>query len=303
MHQDAHHHHHHGAGADSWRLAGAAAITGLFMIVEIVGGIWSGSLTLLADAGHMFTDFAALFLAFLAQRIAARPADWKWTYGFDRVSILVAFVNGLALFVIAGFIVYEAIERFLAPPEIAGGLMLVVAAIGLVVNLVSFLMLHGGSRDSLNMRGALLHVLGDLLGSVAAIIAAIVIMATGWMPIDPLLSLLVAVIILKSAAMLVRDSGRILLEGAPDDLDRADLARHLVATLPGLDDVHHVHVWSISESRRMATFHASIDANADAEEVLEGIREEMRRNFGVDHVTVEIEMSGTPRKRACADCT
>jgi cobalt-zinc-cadmium efflux system protein len=256
----------------------------------------------MADAGHMFTDFAALLLSFFALRVAARPADWKRTYGFDRVSILAAFVNGLALFVIASLIIFEAVKRLLAPPEIAGGLMLAVAVAGFFVNLFCFLLLHGGARDNLNMRGAFLHVLGDLLGSAATIVAAGLIMATGWMPIDPLLSILVALVILKSAAMLVRESGHILLEGAPSELDRRELVRHLVDKVPGLCEVHHVHVWSISEARRMATFHACIAKNAHADAVLAEIRTRMKEDFGIDHITVEIERAGTQKSQACNDC-
>ena len=284
------------------RLAAAAALTGVFLIAEVVGGVLSGSLALLADAGHMLTDFAALVMAWLAMRVAARPATWKWTYGFDRVSILAAFVNGLALFVIAGFIVFEAIERLLAPPEVAGGMMLGVAIAGLVVNIVAFLLLHAGSKDNLNMRGAALHVMGDLLGSVAAIIGAGIIMVTGWMPIDPLLSVLVAVLILRSALMLMREAGHILLEGAPSDIDRRDMAQRLCEAVPGLSGIHHVHVWSISEERRMATFHACLEETADRETVLDMIRTRLDTDFGVDHVTIEVERGNGEKCAACADC-
>lgn len=311
VHQGGHgHDHHHGSGAahvhgaagNSKRLAAAATLTGAFLVIEVVGGLVSGSLALLADAGHMFADFAALLLAYGALRIAVRPADWKWTYGFDRVAILAAFINGLALFVIAVIIVYEAILRLMAPPEIAGGLMLAVAVAGLLVNLVAFLLLNAGAKDNLNMRGAVLHVMGDLLGSVAAIVAAGVIMLTGWTPIDPLLSILVAVLILRSAAMLIRESGHILLEGAPKGLDRRHLCQHMVDTIPGLCDVHHVHIWSISEKRRMATFHAVIAKDANADAVLSAIRAELRDTFDIDHVTVEIEYADRRKSDACADC-
>jgi len=302
-----HHHragvpHRPGATGNRRRLAWAAALTGLFLLVEIVGGLISGSLALLADAGHMFTDLAALLLAWFAMRIAARPADWKWTYGFDRVSILAAFVNGLALFVIAGMIVFEAVERLLAPQEVAGGLMLSVAVAGLAVNLVAFALLHGGTANNLNMRGAALHVMGDLLGSVAAIVGAGIIMATGWMPIDPILSVLVALLILRSAFMLVREAGHILLEGAPRGLDRRHLASALCKKVPGLTGIHHVHIWSLSEERRMATFHACIAEDAEAAEVLAGIRDRLDTDFGIDHVTVEIECGSGRTCEACADC-
>jgi cobalt-zinc-cadmium efflux system protein len=293
----------HVHGSDNQkRLAAAAALTGLFLVAEIVGGIWSGSLALLADAGHMFTDFAALLLAFVAMRIAARPATWKWTYGFDRVSILAAFVNGLALFVIAVLIVVEAVERLMAPSDVAGGLMLGVAIAGLIVNIACFALLHGGAKDNLNMRGAVLHVMGDLLGSVAAIAAAGIIMATGWMPIDPILSVLVAVLILRSAAMLVREAGHILLEGAPRGLDWRHVAEALCASVPGLAGIHHVHVWSLSEERRMATFHAVIETGAETDAVLTAIRARLKSDFAIDHVTVEIEQGEANASAACKDC-
>jgi cobalt-zinc-cadmium efflux system protein len=312
VHQDDHDHdhRHHGSGAthvhgatdNSKRLAAAALLTGLFMLVEIGGGLMSGSLALLADAGHMFTDFAALVLAYIAFRVAARPASRQWTYGFGRVSILAAFFNGLALFVIAALIIYEAILRLMSPPEILGGLMLGVAMAGLAVNLACFFILHGGDRKSLNMRGAALHVMGDLLGSIAAIIAAGVIMTTGFMPIDPLLSILVAVLILRSATMLVRESGHILLESAPPELDRTELALHLVGAVPGLLDIHHVHVWSLSENRRMATFHARLATDAAPDAVLADIRARLKHDFAIDHVTVEIESAEAAGSEACVDC-
>jgi len=192
-HGHSHHHgHSHGGENNRSRVGFAAALTGLFMMAEIVGGLISGSLALLADAGHMLTDFAALAMAWGAFTIAKRPADWKHTFGYDRLAILVAFVNGLTLFLVAAWIVREAIERFHSPSEILAGPMLWVAIGGLVVNLLVFKILTGADQENLNIRGAVLHVLGDLLGSVAAIIAALVIMKTGWTPIDPLLSVLVA---------------------------------------------------------------------------------------------------------------
>lgn len=277
------------------RLAIAAALTGLFMLAEVAGGLISGSLALLADAGHMLTDFASLTLAWFAFHLARRPADWKRTYGFDRLQVLVAFVNGLALFAIAGWIVYEAVERLMSPGEVLGGLMLVVAAAGFAVNVIAFFVLHGADTDNLNIRGAALHVMGDLLGSVAAIAAAGVIIMTGWTPIDPILSVLVAVIILRSAWYVVRESGHILLEGVPADVEADSIAPDLVDNLEGVRNVHHVHVWSITQERQMVTLHAVIDDSADAAPLIRLIKERLRTRFGLAHATVEIE-HGT-----CAD--
>ncbi|MGR3435747.1 MAG: cation diffusion facilitator family transporter, partial [Shimia sp.] len=195
-------------------IAIAALLTGGFMGAEVVGGLVSGSLALLADAAHMLTDFASLVLAWLAFRLARRPADWKRTYGFDRFSVLAAFVNGLTLFAIAVWITWEAIGRLRDPHEVLGGLMLWVAVGGLAVNILAFWVLSRVEGDNLNVRAAALHVMGDLLGSVAAIAASLVIIWTGWTPIDPILSVLVVLLILRSAWAVVRESGHILLEGA-----------------------------------------------------------------------------------------
>lgn len=294
-HADHGHHghgaHNHAAHASRTRLGWAAGITAAFLLVEIVGGIVSGSLALLADAGHMFTDAGGLALAWFAAGLALRPADRLRSYGFDRFAVLVAFGNGLSLFGIAGLIIFEAIQRLMLPAEVMGLPMLVIAATGLAVNIIAFFILHGGPA-SLNMRGAVLHVVGDMLGSAAAIVAALVILATGWTMIDPILSVLVAVLILRSAWGLVRDSGQILLEAAPPNLDSKALAADLMATIDGVRDVHHVHVWSITEERRMATLHARIIDVARADEIVRAIKARLRGTFGIDHATIEVEVTG-----------
>ena len=198
------------------RVTIALCLTGTFMIVEVIGGILSGSLALLADAGHMLTDTMALGLAAVAFRVSKRPADHRLTYGYQRFQILAAFVNGLCLLLIVGWILFEAGRRFISPPDVMGDTMLIVATAGLFVNLVAFIVLHGGDRDNLNIRGAALHVAGDLMGSVAAIVAALVILQTGWMPIDPLLSVAVAMLILRSAWLLVQRSAHVLLPIIPE---------------------------------------------------------------------------------------
>lgn len=291
--------HDHGPGdvnaKNERRMGLAALLTGSFMFVEVVGGIAADSLALIADAGHMLTDFASLALAWFAFRLARRPADWKRTYGFDRFQVLIAFTNGLALFVIAGWIVYEAIERLMGTPHVDGGIMVGVAIAGLLVNIAAFWLLQGADRENLNVRGAAIHVLGDLLGSVAALVAGAVILLTGWMPIDPLLSLLVAVIIVRSGWQVVAASAHILLEGAPKEVDTRDIAPDLVANVEGVEAVHHVHVWSITQSRRMVTLHALICDGANSDKVVQGIKARLKEKFGLDHATVEIE------RGACAD--
>ena len=272
----------------------AAALTGLFMVAEVAGGLVSGSLALLADAGHMLTDFAALALAWVGFRLARRPADARRSYGFDRFSVMVAFLNGIALFAIAGWITWEAAERFADPQPILSGVMLWVAVGGLVVNLLAFWVLSRGDTDQLNMRAALLHVAGDLLGSVAAIVAALVIMATGWLAADPLLSVLVSLIILRAAWHVVRQSGHILLEGTPAGIETAAV-REAVLDLPYVNDAHHIHAWSISQERPMVTLHACVDPAVDVGFAVAGIKRRLAERFAFDHCTVEIE-HGT-----CAD--
>ena len=286
-------HNHGGAhvhsGVNERRIGWAAVLTGVFMLAEVAGGLISGSLALLADAGHMLTDFAALGMAWAAFRVARRPADWKRTYGFDRFSVLVAFVNGLSLFVIAGFIVAEAVQRLATPVEVLGGPMLAVAAAGLIVNIAAFVILHGADRSNLNVRGAALHVLGDLLGSVAAIAAALIILTTGWMAADPILSVLVALLILRSAWFVVKESGHILLEGAPAELDSRAIAEDLTAHVPEVVDIHHIHVWSITQERPMMTLHARVSDAARPEAVSAAIKARLAERFRVEHATVEIE--------------
>lgn len=280
--------HVHGA-TDKRRVLLAACLTGGFMVVEALGGWLTGSLALLADAGHMLTDSLALGLAWYAFHLGERPANSRLTYGFGRVKTLVAYTNGIAIFVIALWIVYEAWQRFQAPPPILGGPMLVVAALGLAVNIAGFLVLHGGDRDSLNMRGAILHVLGDLLGSVAAIAAALVILATGWTPIDPILSVLVAVLILSTAWKLMRDAAHVLLEGTPPRLDRDAVARDIVENVAGVRDVHHMHVWSMDGSRTMATLHACLNDGVEAYVAVSAIKVRLASVHGIEHATVEAE--------------
>ena len=269
-------------------IAIAALLTGGFMGAEIVGGLVSGSLALLADAGHMLTDFASLALAWFAFRLARRPADWRRTYGFDRFSVLAAFVNGISLFAIAIWITVEAWHRLREPSEVLGGMMLWVAIGGLVVNLLSFWVLSRVEGDNLNVRAAALHVLGDLLGSVAAIAAALVILWTGWTPIDPILSVFVVLLILRSAWSVVRESGHILLEGTPEGFDARAVIADLEANVPGVARAHHVHAWSITQERPMATMEVDLKPGADPEAVRRAVKERIGATAGLSHVTVEV---------------
>lgn len=297
---DAHHHDHSGHGhshgaattADNERrVLWAVLLTGVFMIAEVAGGILSGSLALIADAGHMLTDFAALLLSWAAFRASRRPHDRRRTYGYHRFQVLAAFVNGLAMVAVVGWILIEAVRRLLDPIEVLAEPMMLIAVLGLVVNIAAFALLHGGDKENLNLQGAAVHVLGDLLGSVAAIAAGAVIYFTGWMPIDPLLSVLVALLILRSAVMIVRKSAHILLEGAPEWLDVEDLRRDLAEAIPAVRDVHHVHAWMLTQERELMTLHAVIDPQADPSETLKAIQKHLQSKHGVGHATVQIEIA------------
>ncbi len=279
----------HTHGANERRVGLAALLTGAFMFVEAGGGVFAGSLALLADAGHMVADFASLALAWYGFRLSRRPADWKRTYGYDRFSVLIAFVNGIALFVIAAWVIYEAWQRLGEHAVVLGGLMFWVALAGLAANIVSFWVLQGGDRKNLNIRAAALHVLGDLLGSLAALLAAIVIMATGWTPIDPILSVLVAVIILRSAWRVVSESGHILLEGTPSGINSRDVANDLRATFPAIADVHHVHIWSITQERPLLTLHVRVKGNDPPERIVAAVKRRLAERFNISHATIEVE--------------
>lgn len=294
-HGQPHDHGHAHGSADQRRVLIAACLTGGFMIAEGLAGFLTGSLALVADAGHMLTDTVSLGLAWFAFRLAGRAATPSLTFGFDRVKTLVAYTNGVTIFAVALWICYEALVRFISPTPVLAGPMLWVALAGLGVNAASFLVLHGGDRESLNMRGALLHVLGDMLGSVAAIAAALTILFTGWTPADPILSVLVAVLILSTAWRLMRDAAHVLLEGAPPGVDRDGVARDLEASVPGVREVHHMHVWSLDGTKTMATLHACLAEGADAHRVVTAIKRRLAKTHGIDHATVEAEFG------RCAD--
>lgn len=271
------------------RLLQAFIVTAGFMLVEAIGGVVSGSLALLADAGHMLTDSAALLFALLAVRFASRPPNTRHTFGWLRLTTLAAFVNAIALVVITILIVWEAIQRFNHPQPVAGTTMMVIAVAGLLANILAFWILHRGSEASnLNVRAAALHVLGDLLGSVGAIIAAIVILTTGWTPIDPILSVLVSCLVLRSAWRLLQESLNELLEGAPRSLDVEGLKRDLRRSVAEVRDVHHVHVWLVGEKTVM-TLHVQVVPPHDHDALLNRIQAFLQHKYNIGHVTVQME--------------
>ena len=294
------HHHGPGDGSSGKRLTQALVVVALVMVAEIVGGLISGSLALLADAAHMATDAFALGLAVVAVRLKAKSPGPKHTFGFRRAPVLAAFVNGILLFGVAFWIVAEAADRFMTPQPILAGPMLAVAIVGLLANLFTLWLLHGGDSHDLNLRGALLHVLGDLLGSVAAIVAAVMIWFTGWTPADPILSVLVALLVLGAAWRLVHSSALILMESAPGDLDGDVIAAELPDHVEAVQSVHHLHVWSLAPREVMLTCHARIDASVDPDGVLADMRLVLRERWGIDHVTIEIERERCADEGECA---
>ena len=298
-HEHSHHDQHdHAAHAPRSRLAFAGGLTALFMIAEVIGGVISGSLSLLADAAHMLTDTASLWLAWFGFQLAERPADTKRSYGFSRFRILAAFANGLTLIILAGWITVEAVQRLMTPGSIDSHIMLSVAGLGLGVNVIAFFILHGGDagHGDVNLEGALWHVATDMFGSVAAIAAAFVIMATGWTPIDPLLSVFVAALAAWGGYRVIKRSGHILLEGAPTGFDSSAMSKDLNA-MQGVSHIHHVHVWTLNGQDVMVTLHVCLDGSAEPAIVSAAVKERLRSVYHVDHATIEIDEK--PTDEAC----
>lgn len=268
----------------------ALLLTAVFMLVEFAGGYLARSLALMADAGHMLTDSAALALAWAASRIATRPADTRRSFGYQRLRVLATFVNGCALLFIVAWIAIEAAQRLFNPVAANGWLMLWIGGLGFAINVAVFAMLRRGDEQDMNITAATLHVVGDLLGSVAAVVAAIVILWTGWLPIDPLLSLVVCGLVVRSAIALVRRSAHILMEGAPDWLDQGELRRTLEQKIPAIRDVHHVHAWLVGPRETLLTMHASVTVAADHAAVLKDAKALLAEHFGITHATIQIEV-------------
>jgi cobalt-zinc-cadmium efflux system protein len=283
------HDHDHAAGQSARVLAWAFALTALFMFVEAIGGYLAHSLAVVADAGHMLTDAASLALAWSATHLARRPADIKRSFGYQRLRVIATFVNGCALLFIVVWIVIAAAGRVLHPVEVNAKAMMSLGAIGLAVNIIVFAMLRRHGGHDMNIAAATLHVVGDLLGSVAAIAAAGIIMATGWLQIDPLLSIVVSVLIVRSAIALVRRSAHILMEGTPDWLDVIELRRTLEDHIPAVRDVHHVHAWLVGPNEALLTMHASVVEGANHATVLREAQQVLNDRFGITHATIQIE--------------
>ena len=276
---------------NAWRIRLVFLLTAGYAVVQALGGWLSGSLALIADAGHMVSDAAALLLALIAYRIAARAADATRTYGFHRVRVLAALANGASLLLLVVWIVWEALGRLREPTEVLAGPMLIVALVGLAINIIGALVLWSGNRGDSNLRGALLHVLGDLLGSAGAIAAAIGILLTGWTVLDPLLSVLVAVLVVRSAWGLVSEAIRVLLQSVPLGLD-VRAAEADLASLPGIDEVGHFHAWTLTDESCVATVHVTPAAGADPLDLPTRVAARLRERYAIDHVTVQVDPPG-----------
>lgn len=283
------HHHHHHAPSSRSALVGALCLTLGFSGVELVAGWWAGSLALVADAGHMLADSSALGLAAFAAWMATRPASARRTWGYGRAEVLAALINGVVMLALVASIAWHAFERFQDPRDISGGTVLVVALLGLVVNLAVFYVLSRGEKN-LNVRGALLHVLGDLLGSVAALASGLVILATGWMPIDPILSLVICVLILVAAVRLLTEGAHVVMEGVPAGLD-VEAVRATMVEVIGVAGVHDLHIWQVGGNRVALSAHVVVEDLAAWPQMLESLNRLLLERHAIDHPTLQPELS------------
>jgi cobalt-zinc-cadmium efflux system protein len=298
-HSSAHAHAREPDSRRELRLLFAFALTALALVVEAVGGWLSGSLALLADAGHMLVDAGALLFAWLGARYARRPADALRSFGYARAEVLVGYTNALVQFVLVAWIVVEALLRLREPHAILSGTMFVVALAGLLVNLFVLSVLSTHDHDDVNTAGARLHVLGDLFGSVGAVAAALLIRYFGWLWADPVLSILVSLLILSSAWRLLRRCAHILLEGAPEGIGAEQVAGVLQEEAKGVCEVHHVHVWQLAGGYHVATLHARLYEGTDSDQAIASIRTLLRERFRIEHTTVQLEHVGCADER-CA---
>ena len=282
--------HGHGGSLDGSgtrrRLIVTLALVSTYMVAEVIGGLMSNSLALLADAGHMLSDAGAIALALFAIWFARRPASPRHTYGYYRAEILAALANAGSLVAIAIYIFVEAYQRFRTPLEVQGGIMMGVAAGGLVVNLIGLWTLHGGRKESLNVRGAWLHVLSDALGSVQAILAGALILAFGWWWVDPAASVLIGLLVIHSSWALMRESVAVLMEGAPGHLD-VDAVRNRLMACPGVQEVRDLHVWTITSG--LVALSAHIVAERPSADVLHALRHDLEERFGIRHTTIQFD--------------
>jgi len=298
------HHHRHGhgqgghahapsPGADRRKLGLAFAIIAGFMVVEVVAGLVASSVALLSDAAHMLTDAGAIGLALVASRLAARPAEGEFTFGLRRAEVLSAQVNGAALLVLAAVLGYEAIGRLFDPPDVDGELVVAVGVLGALVNAAAAYVLAGTERQSLNVRGAMQHVLADLYGSAAAVVAGLAVVLAGFARADPLAALVVVALMLRSAWGLLRDSGRVLLEAAPEGMDPEAIGRALAAE-PGVCEVHDLHLWEVTTGFPSLAAHVVVRHDADCHDTRERLERLLGERFGLEHTTLQVEHAQAP---------
>ncbi|WP_243633262.1 cation diffusion facilitator family transporter [Paenibacillus xerothermodurans] len=289
-----HGHHHHVAGAEGNRkaLTTALLITAAIMLLEFFGGLITNSLALLSDAGHMLSDTTALVLSLVAVSFAARPASARNTFGYHRFEILAALFNGVTLFAVAAIIIWEAYHRLLDPPTVASGSMMLIASIGLIANLLSAwaLMRQGDVHDNVNVRSAFLHVIGDALGSLGAIAAGLLMLLFSWYAADPIISVIVAILILRSAWGMIRHTVHVLMEGAPAAIDRDEVCKAL-ESIPGVADVHDLHIWTITSGLDALSCHLRIGDNQDGQSILQRAIHLLAERFNIHHTTIQIETS------------
>ncbi|MBW7475125.1 cation diffusion facilitator family transporter [Paenibacillus oenotherae] len=293
-HGHGHHHHHHDHGRDGNKkgLFIALVITGGIMLLEFFGGLITNSLALLSDSGHMLSDASALLLSLIALSVAARAASPRKTYGYHRFEILAALFNGVTLFVIAGFIIWEAYERLFAPPTVASGSMMLIASIGLLANIVSAwsLMKKGDVKNNVNLRSAYLHIIGDALGSLGAIAAGLVMLIFGWYIADPIISVIVALLILKGAWGVVAHTFHILMEGTPSGINQQQVKKAL-EDIEDVKNVHDLHIWTITSGLDSLTCHLLVRDESDQSAILQEAIRMLKEKFNIDHVTIQIETS------------
>ena len=274
-------------------LGRAFALIAGFMVVEVIGGLLTNSLTLLADAGHMFLDATALGLSWYSMRLSRREGDERLSYGYHRFQVLAALINGLTLAILVGWILLEAIERLRDPQQMIALPAMAIASVGFVVNLVAFRWLHG-AHENANVRSAALHVLGDLLGSVVAITAAVVVYFTGNTAADPILALVVAAILGRGAWRVIRDATHILLEGVPIGIDLAEIREVLASKVPGVIEVHHLHAWALTAEKPLVTLHVNVEPHRDLQETVTRLKSVLLTDFDIDHSTIQVEHGPCP---------
>ena len=267
----------------------AFGLTSLFLVAEVIGGLMTNSLALLSDAAHMGTDVIALAISLIAVRLSRKPPDAKRTYGYARMEAIGAMINGGLLFLVAGYILWEAVGRFRQPPDVASTGMLVIASIGLVINMISMGLLKAGSGTSLNVKGAYLEVWADMLGSVGVIIGALIIMLTGWAMADPIIAVLIGLWVLPRTWTLLREAGQVLMQGVPVGLDLAEV-RAMLLKHPNVGEVHDLHAWALGSKEPILTAHVVLKGlNADSEQVRQSLATALDEQFGIEHATLQVE--------------